>query len=185
MIFSPVRFAFLAALVAATFAAPILSQQTGTGSVLSGTLAPSVNLHPPMGEKLVFKAHGKGAQIYTCSSSADSYTWTLKGPDAKLLDAGGHEIGTHSAGPTWTLEDGSSIKGKAIANRKSAYPDAVPWLLLAVQSHAGEGKLTAIDYVQRTNTHGGAAPATGCDAGHAGAETSVPYSATYSFYGKN
>jgi hypothetical protein len=36
--------------------------------------------------------------------------------------------------------------------------------------------------IQRLNTKGGKAPASGCDAAHAGQEVRVPYSADYLFY---
>jgi hypothetical protein len=36
--------------------------------------------------------------------------------------------------------------------------------------------------VQRLDTVGGKAPATGCDAGHTGDVTGVDYTATYFFY---
>jgi hypothetical protein len=39
-----------------------------------------------------------------------------------------------------------------------------------------------IDWVQRVRTSGGLAPATGCDAAHAGAVVRVPYTATYCFF---
>lgn len=175
--------AMFCSLIAIVSATNLPAQQTASAPQLSGALAPSTTLHPPMGEKILFRVHARGVQIYTCSTSDGGYAWTLKAPDAKLYDAGGHEAGTHSAGPTWTMSDGSSVKGKAVATRKSPYPDAVPWLLVLVQSHQGQGKLAAADYVQRTDTHGGAAPATGCDDSHAGTESSIPYSATYTFYG--
>ena len=36
--------------------------------------------------------------------------------------------------------------------------------------------------VQRVDTHGGGAPATGCAAASVGREMKVPYTATYVFY---
>ena len=47
------------------------------------------------------------------------------------------------------------------------------------------GLLDKVAYVVRSGTAGGAAPATGCDAAHANAESRVPYSATYTFFGVN
>jgi hypothetical protein len=38
------------------------------------------------------------------------------------------------------------------------------------------------DFIRRSDTHGGAAPATGCDTKHLGAISRVPYTAVYSFY---
>jgi hypothetical protein len=180
---SPLRNLILFVLVMAMAGGVLMAQQS-SGPVLSGKLGPSANIHPPMGEKLLFKAHARGRQIYTCMSQEGGYAWKLKAPDAKLFDAEGRQMGTHSAGPTWTLTDGSSVKGTAVSSRKSAYSDAVPWLLVSVVAHAGKGRLSGVDYVQRTDTHGGAAPASGCDAAHADAETGVEYTAVYGFYGK-
>jgi hypothetical protein len=58
----------------------------------------------------------------------------------------------------------------------------VPWLLLSATSTAGTGVLTSVTYVQRVNTVGGKAPATGCDSTHAGDNTSVNYTADYFFW---
>ena len=44
------------------------------------------------------------------------------------------------------------------------------------------GVLTQVTSIQRINTKGGKAPASGCDAGHAGQEVRVPYSADYLFF---
>jgi hypothetical protein len=59
---------------------------------------------------------------------------------------------------------------------------AVPWLLLQATSTSGSGVFTKVTYVQRLNTNGGKAPATGCDATSVSTETRVPYSGDYYFY---
>jgi hypothetical protein len=62
---------------------------------------------------------------------------------------------------------------------------AIPWLLLrATSTSAGPDgdKLTHTTHIQRVNTTGGVAPATGCDAGHLGEARNVPYTADYYFY---
>ncbi len=122
----------------------------------------------------MFTAKGAGVQIYTCTDGR----WVLKGPDAKLLDGHGKQLGTHFAGPTWKLQDGSEVKGKAIASQPSTDSTSVAWLLLEAVPGSGTGKLAAVTYIRRTATHGGAASTDGCTGG----EISVPYTATYSFY---
>jgi hypothetical protein len=42
-----------------------------------------------------------------------------------------------------------------------------------------------VKFIQRVQTEGGAAPATGCDADHPGATARVPYTAVYHFYTPN
>jgi hypothetical protein len=49
-------------------------------------------------------------------------------------------------------------------------------------SHEGTGVMAQVTFIQRINTKGGKAPASGCDAGHAGQEVRVPYSADYRFF---
>ena len=61
-------------------------------------------------------------------------------------------------------------------------PASVPWLLLNVVSHAGNGALSKVTTIQRVHTRGGQPPAEGCDAAHVNAETKSSYTADYYFY---
>jgi hypothetical protein len=152
---------FLAALIAPI---AVIAQQ-----------APS-SIDVPPGAHLLLEAKGDGVQIYTCTDSK----WTLKAPDAKLLDAQGKVIGTHFDGPTWKLNDGSEVKGKAVANQPSPEAGSVAWLLLQAVPGSGSGKFAGVTYIRRTETHSGAAPKEACTSG----ETRQSYTATYSFYRK-
>src|SRR5260370_1808583 len=80
----------------------------------------------PPRSRLLLRAVGSGDQVYGCVNGR----WALTAPDAKLLNQEGSVIGRHFAGPTWQLNDGSWVKGNAVA--KQVVPDAtaVPWLLL-------------------------------------------------------
>jgi hypothetical protein len=128
----------------------------------------------PPGARLLMQVKGEGAQVYLCREGA----WTLKEPDAKLLDTGGNVIGTHFAGPTWKLNDGSQVRGKMIASQPSPDPDSIPWLLVGAVPQSGSGKFAHVAFIRRTDTHSGAAPKTPCSSG----EQRVEYSALYSFY---
>ena len=139
-------------------------------------------LQPPAGEQLLLQVHAKGDQIYTCKGDAAQFAWTLKAPDAQLFDKDGKPFGKHFAGPSWEAKDGSRVVGKAAANVPSTEPDSIPWLLVNIVSHEGTGVLSPTTSIQRLNTKGGKAPATGCDAAHAGQELRVAYSADYLFY---
>ena len=97
-----------------------------------------------------------GDQISGCFNCS----WELKAPDSKLLNQEGSVIGQHFAGPTWELIDGSWLKGRAVTKQVAPDPTAVPWLLL--ESVGGTGKLGAIRFIQRTETHGGNAPSGSC-----------------------
>jgi hypothetical protein len=141
-----------------------------------------LQLPPAESESLVFRVQGKGNQIYSCKMDGAQFAWVLKAPDAQLLDKDGKVFGRHFAGPSWEANDGSRITGKAVANVASPDPDSIPWLRINVVSHDGDGLLSRITTVQRLNTRGGKAPASGCDAAHAGQEIRVAYSADYLFY---
>jgi hypothetical protein len=132
------------------------------------------SIEAPPGARLLLEAKGDGAQIYTCTDSH----WVLKAPDAKLLDAQRQTIGTHFAGPTWRLNDGSEVKGKLIASQPAPDSKSIPWLLVGAVPGSQSGQFAAIAYIRRTETSGGAAPKEVCTSG----ELPVLYTAKYSFY---
>lgn len=137
---------------------------------------------PPDNEQLLLQVHARGAQIYTCKSDTAQFTWALKAPDAQLFGKDGKPFGKHFAGPSWEANDGSRVTGKTVASTPSPDTDSIPWLLINVLSHDGKGVLSSATTIQRINTKGGKAPASGCDASRAGREIRVPYSADYLFY---
>jgi len=165
-----IAFAVLLAAAVVVLSFPVAAQQVPP------------QLQPPANEKLLLQVHAKGDQVYTCKSDAAQFTWTLKAPDAQLFDKDGKLFGKHFAGPSWEASDGSRVTGKAVANAPSPEADAIPWLLVNIVSHEGSGVLTSATTIQRLNTKGGKAPASGCDAEHAGKEARVAYSADYLFY---
>jgi len=166
------QFALATLLAAAIFIFP--------SSVFAQEIPPQ--LQPPPNEHLLFKVHAKGDQIYACKEEAANFSWTLKAPDAQLFDKNGKPFGKHFAGPSWEANDGSRVTGKAIANAPSPNPDSVAWLLVKVLTHEGSGMLARVTTIQRLNTKGGKAPASGCDPAHVGHELRVPYTADYLFY---
>jgi hypothetical protein len=144
-------------------------------SMLMAQAQPAVSsVDAPPGTRLLLSATGDGSQIYTCSDGH----WVLKAPDAKLLGEHGQVIGSHFAGPTWRLTDGSEVRGKAIGSRPAPEVSSVPWLLIQAVAGSGSGRLVSVLYIRRTETHGGAAPSKPCTSG----EERVPYTAKYSFY---
>jgi hypothetical protein len=145
--------------------------------------------------------HGVGTQNYVCLPTADGgVAWTLFTPEATLFDDNAGQVTTHffSISPksgqiraTWQhSKDTSTIWAKAVAQSTDApfvKPGAVAWVKLQEDGTrpgpTGGDKLTQTTFVQRVNTVGGAAPATGCDqASQIGAKAFVPYSADYIFY---
>ncbi len=137
----------------------------------------------PAGAEVVLFAHATGTQVYTCQAGTDGkFTWTLKAPEAELHDRNDKVIGSHSAGPTWKLKDGSEVTGTAAAHVDSLDEDSIPWLLVNAVGHAGKGALSDVTAIQRVHTHGGRPPSDGCDESHKGAETKTSYTADYFFY---
>jgi hypothetical protein len=152
----------VALILAVAFMAP--------GSIAQ-TAKESIDVPPHF--RLLLRAIGKGDQVYGCINGS----WVLKAPDARLLDQDGSVVGRHFEGPTWQLNDGSWVRGKAIAQNIAPDTTGVPWLLL--ESVGGNGRLGAVWFIQRTETHGGRAPDVTCSQD---AIRRVPYTAAYSFY---
>lgn len=142
------------------------------------------SLKAPAGEQVILATHATGVQIYVCQAGAEQkFGWALKAPEAELADATRKKIVHHFAGPTWKHVDGSEVKGKVVAKQDAPNADAIPWLLLAVASHTGEGILSRVTSIQRIHTEGGLAPAANtCDASANGKESRSAYTADYYFY---
>ena len=138
----------------------------------------------PAGEEIVLMAHASGSQIYVCQPDANGKLgWTLKAPEAELRNDQGAVIGRHYAGPTWKLNDGSEVTGKAAARSDSPDADSIPWLLVTVTGRAGDGTLSRVTTIQRTHTKGGVAPAADtCNVDRQGSESKSSYVADYYFY---
>jgi hypothetical protein len=153
---------------------PLPAQQTGGP------------IDPPAGVRDVLRAKGNGVQIYVCTDAPAGFKWVLRAPDAKLLDASGKTIGKHFAGPTWRLLDGSQVQGELMASKPAPEANAVPWLLLRAKPGTATGSLANVTFIRRTETHGGVAPESGCQAPRdAGKTVQIPYTATYTFYAEN
>lgn len=147
-------------------------------------------------------AHAVGSQNYICLPAASGgYAWVLFGPQATLYDEDGGQLVTHflSANPiefglgrpTWQDSRDSSSVWAALSRSSTdpAYvaPNAIPWFLLrpvgAQYGPEGGGRLTRTTAIQRVNTSGGAAPASGCAvSSDIGRKALVPYTADYVFY---
>jgi hypothetical protein len=138
----------------------------------------------PAREKVVLVAHATGSQIYVCQPGPDGkLAWSLMAPDAELRDQQGAVIGRHSAGPTWKDNDGSEITGKVVAKADAPDPNSIPWLLLTVTGHSGDGVLSRVTAVQRIYTKGGMAPsAAECNTAQQDAKIKSAYTADYYFY---
>ncbi len=128
------------------------------------------------------KAEGRGTQNYECRDNKDApgeREWVLVAPEAYLFDAAGHRVAHHYAGPTWeSTTDGSKVTGTVKARAPSSDPDGIPWLLLSATASSGDGVMSKVKSIVRSDTHGGKPPSGPCERG---ATVQVPYSAVYTF----
>lgn len=161
--------------------------QSSTPAPGSTAALPS-EIQAPADQQLLLTVRAEGDQIYVCQAATDApnqFEWTLKAPEALLYDERGQEIGHHYGGPSWELQDGSKIVGQLYSRVDAPQPNAIPWLLLQVKSHEGEGMLSSVNWIQRVNTVGGKAPQTGCNAANQNQEIRVNYAADYYFLGRD
>lgn len=191
MIRARIVFIGVASLLAAGLLAGCGSSPSATGTPTLSTPDVPTQLSAARFQRPILKARGVGVQIYACRANpgqtegTQSYGWVLKAPEAALLDERGATIGRHYEGPTWELNDGSRVVGVAQASLAAPSGDAIPWLRLAVVRSGGVGALASVRAVQRVETVGGKAPASGCDDATQDSEVRVNYEATYYFYVDN
>jgi hypothetical protein len=152
----------------------------GTG--LFAARADQSAVAPPQGSAPVLELVADGVQIYICESKEGAFGWSFKGPEANLFDKQGRQVGTHFAGPTWKIDDGSEVVGEVVEKADAPELHAIQWLLLHAKSHQGSGVLSPVTYIRRAETQGGLAPSTGCDASHLSQQARMRYSATYQFF---
>jgi Protein of unknown function (DUF3455) len=135
----------------------------------------------PSDTQRVATTTASGVQIYSCEFDASHHLgWVFKRPHATLYDSGGRPFIEHDAGPSWVAADGSRIIGHVVSQASSRTPDSIPQLLLETKSVAGRGTLSAVRYVQRLDTVGGAAPGDACTSAHQVGNS--PYLARYVFW---
>ena len=148
-------------------------------SLLAG--AGGISPSPPFdlaSRTIVLTVHATGAQIYECRAAAgQSPAWSFREPIAALFK-NGKTIGRHYVGPTWELDDGSSVIGKQAEATPGPSAADIPQLKLDVVGHAGHGQLDQVTHVYRVRTQGGKL-AGSCQA--PGTLRAVPYGADYLF----
>ena len=167
-------------------------------------------LEVPDGHEVFMEGYAIGTQNYICMPAPTGVAWKFLGPQATLFIVGRRgrveqQIATHFLSPnpaeagsparaTWQdSDDTSSVWAAAIATATSAdYPayvaaGAIPWLKLEMKGTATGPRhgstLARTTFIQRLNTAGGIAPATGCtQTTHIGVTALVPYTTDYFFY---
>lgn len=139
----------------------------------------------PAGNKVVMETVGVGEITYACNPKKDmagQFEWVFVGPDAKLNNRSGKQVGKYYGPPaTWESMDGSKLTGAQVAVAPSSAGN-IPLQLVKANPAMGAGAMTGVTYIQRVATMGGVAPAMACDAGTVGSKQIVKYKADYIFY---
>ena len=128
---------------------------------------------------------GVGEITYQCSAKkdmADQFEWVFVGPDAKLNDRSGKQVGKYYGPPaTWDSMDGSRLTATQVAVAPSGMGN-IPSQLVKANPAMGSGAMSGVTYIQRVATQGGVAPATPCASANVGDRQVVKYQADYIFY---
>ncbi len=172
-------------LVAAALGAIVLSACAfGPGARADSAKPVPAALKPADNERAAFTWHAVGAQIYECrASDKGGWAWVFVAPEANLFNQKEEKVGTHGAGPSWTALDGSKTVGVVKARVDAESPANIPQLLLTAKSAGAPGKMANVTSVQRLNTEGGNASATGCAVqADAGKRVKEGYTADYVFF---
>ena len=139
----------------------------------------------PAGNKVAMETVGVGEITYQCSPKKDmagQFEWVFVGPDAKLNDRSGKQVGKYYGPPaTWESMDGSKLTATQIAVAPNGTGN-IPSQLVKGNPAMGSGAMSGVTYIQRVDTKGGVAPAMACAAGNVGAKEIVKYQADYIFY---
>lgn len=139
----------------------------------------------PAGNKVALETVGVGQITYECrakASMAGQFEWVFVGPDAKLLDRGGRQVGKYYGPPaTWEGMDGVKLTATQVAVAPAA-AGSIPLQLVKANPAMGNGMVSGTTYIQRVATMGGVAPAAACGAANMGAKQIVKYQADYIFW---
>jgi len=138
----------------------------------------------PAGHAVVLESVGRGQITYECRARKDntSFDWVLVGPEAKLTDRQGKQIGRYYGPPaTWESADGSKVTGAQVAVTPAA-AGSIPLQLVKTNPATGTGAMQGVTFIQRVTTKGGVAPSSSCAAATSGKKENVSYQADYIFY---
>ena len=139
----------------------------------------------PVGNRVAMETVGVGQITYECKPKANmagQFEWVFVGPDAKLLDRDGKQVGKYYGPPaTWEANDGSKVTGAQLAIAPGGAGN-IPLQLVKANPATGMGAMTGITYIQRVATAGGVAPAAPCTTATKGQKQIVQYKSDYIFY---
>jgi len=168
------RIALCASLLAPAMGIAAIAEPTG--------LQPRLRALPD--EEPAFMLTANGVHVYECRAApgrSGGYAWTFTNPDATLFE-GSRSIGTQSAPNLWESSSDRSSVSAVVQATQPAGDANLPWTSMRAQSASETGLFSGVTRVQRVNTVGGVAPASGCSEDSVGSEVRVQFSADYYFY---
>jgi hypothetical protein len=135
-------------------------------------------------EEPEFMLTGRGQQVFECRpgvTDPNAFDWAFVAPDVTLYD-GARSVGRLATINVWeSTSDRTGVSGAVRATQPGG-ANNLPWASFRAIPSGDSGMFAGVTSIQRVNTNGGIAPATGCDASHTGTETRVPFTADYYFY---
>ena len=181
-----IRTAIAAAAVSMIAACGSMSPMSSMKAPYSQASLPAA-VQVPAGNRVAMETVGVGDITYQCSAKKDmagQYEWVFVGPDAKLNDRGGKQVGKYYGPPaTWEAMDGSKLTATQVAVAPNTMmAGSIPLQLVKANPAMGTGMMQGVTYIQRVDTRAGVAPATPCAAGNLNAKQVVKYQADYIFY---
>jgi hypothetical protein len=109
----------------------------------------------PAGHKVALETVGVGEITYECRDKKDAAgqtEWVFVGPDAKLLDRNGKQVGKYYGPPaTWESADGSKVTGAQVAIAPAGAGN-IPLQLVKANPATGNGAMTGVTFIQRVAT---------------------------------
>lgn len=143
----------------------------------------------PGGNSRLATYYAEGVQKYKAQlkqGSTNEYEWVFVAPEANLYNVSNTKVGTHGAGPYWTIAASDSIFAQHYTPQKAITPDAgsIAWLqLMPKEGKTASGIFSNVIYIQRIATTGGKAPAAAPQ--RLSDTASIFYTAIYRFSKKN
>ncbi|MDP3618437.1 MAG: DUF3455 domain-containing protein [Ramlibacter sp.] len=174
--------------VVATLATAALVSACASGGMMSRSYDQSMlpaTVKVPAGNRVALETVGIGEIMYECRAKANmagQYEWVFVGPDAKLMDRSGKQVGRYFGPPaTWEAMDGSKVTATQLAVAPAG-AGSIPMQLVKANPAMGTGAMTGTTYLQRVATQGGIAPPMACTGTTMGTKAIVKYQADYIFY---
>jgi hypothetical protein len=178
------RIAILAAAASAVALLSACGTMVAPAPMFSQAMLPDA-VKVPAGHKVAMETVGVGEITYECRAKKDmagQFEWVFVGPDAKLMDRAGQQVGTYYGPPaTWASNDGSKLTATQLAVAPAGSGN-IPLQLVKANPAMGMGAMQGISHIQRVATQGGVAPAASCGQMNAGSKQVVKYQADYIFW---